>query len=587
MADSPLENADGAVSITVKVAGSAIDDELQVQRMQVDNAVGEIPEAQLVLQAGSIAENNFPEADGSDFKIGSEISMAVAYGSGADQEIFKGLIIAKRMRISRGAPRLELRCIDKAAKLTHTRASALYEKKKDSDVMSQIISDAGLNADVAATSDTQRDILRYACTDWGYLRSLADRAGHVITISDGKVTSKAPDVTSSAVLTVTLGVDLMSFDARVDAETSLAGAKASAWDSSTQEVVDGTGARPEAPKWGNYKPSALAQVLGDREYERRTAREVAAADLKIATDARGLRAALASIQGECSFQGSAKAVPGVMIELAGLGERFSGDAYVSGVRQRIDEGAWITEATLGLPDSWNVDSSTFASESAAGLAAPIHGLQVGTVVQIHEDPAGKARFKVRLPMVADPAPEVWARSAQPYATASAGIEFYPEVADEVLVGFLNADPDAPVVLGSLHNGKAARPAEPTADNFIKQIVTKAQLKLIFDDEKKIITVETPGGHSVVMDDEATSIKMTDSTGNSIKMESAGITMSSPGDITLSADGAISIAATTDATVTGMNVTAEADTAFTGKGGATAEVSASGQLTVKGGIVMIN
>ncbi|WP_300056539.1 type VI secretion system tip protein VgrG [uncultured Roseobacter sp.] len=587
MADSPLDNADGPISVTIKVAGSAIDDALQILRVQVDSAVGQIPEAQVVLQAGSIAENEFPEADGNDFKIGSEISVAAAYGSGSDQELFKGLIVSKRMRVTRGAPRLELGCIDKAAKLTYMRKSALYEAKKDSDVMSQIISDAGLSADVSSTTDTERDILRYACSDWGYLRSLSDRAGHVITITGGKVTSKPPATSEAAVLVVTLGVDIISFDARVDAEMSLKGAKASAWDSRTQEVVEGTGKTPAAPEWGNYTPSALAEVLGDREFRVSTAREVPSADLTIATNARTLRTALASIQGECTFQGSGKAVPGVVIELAGLGDRFSGDAYVSGVRQLIEEGAWTTEVALGLPDSWNVDSGTFASESAAGLAAPIHGLQVGTVLQINEDPDSKARFKISLPMVADPAPQVWARYAQPYATSSAGFEFYPEVSDEVLVGFLNADPNAPVVLGSVHNSKAARPDEPTADNFIKQIVTKEKMKLIFDDEKKIITVETPGGHSVVMDDDATSITLTDSTGNKIEMASGGISMTSPGDITLSADGAISISATTDATLTGMNVTAEADTAFTGKGGATAEVSASGQTTVKGGIVMIN
>ncbi len=49
-----------------------------------------------------------------------------------------------------------------------------------------------------------------------------------------------------------------------------------------------------------------------------------------------------------------------------------------------------------------------------------------------------------------------------------------------------------------------------------------------------------------------------------------------------------LAATTqDATVKGMNVTCQANTGFTGKGGATAELSAGGQTTVKGGVVMIN
>lgn len=587
MADSPLKKADGPVSITIKTNGRTIDDTSQIARVQVDAGVGRIPEAQVVLMAGSIAENEFPEADGSDFKIGSEVSIAAAYGSGADQTLFKGVILSKRLRVIRGAPRLELGCIDTAAKLTYTRKSALYEKKKDSDVMAQIIKDAGLTADVAQTKDAARDILRHACTDWGYLRSVSDRSGHVITVSDGKVTSKAPDVSAQPVLTVTLGTDLISFDARVDAQSTLDGARATSWDAATQKPVEGKGAAAKAPDWGNYTPANLAKVLGKREHLVGTAGEIATADLKTGADARGLRSALATIQGQCSFQGAGAAVPGSMIELVGLGDRFSGKAFVSGVRQVIEAGAWTTEAQLGLPDSWNVDATGFEGESAAGLAPPIHGLQVGKVVQIDKDPAKKLRFKVSLPMIAEPAPQVWARYAQPYASNKAGIEFYPEKDDEVLIGFLSADPNAPVILASLHNAKQPRPDEPEAKNFIKQIVTASELKLVFDDDKKIVTISTPGGHSVTMDDDAKSVKIKDSNGNEIEMASGGITMKSPKDITLSATGAVNISAGTDVSISGMNVTAEADVGFTGKGNASAEISASGTTTIKGAMVMIN
>ncbi|MGC3939755.1 phage baseplate assembly protein V [Roseobacter sp. EG26] len=587
MAASPIDNADGPLAITVKVDGSAIADEYQIASVNVDLGVGRIPEAQLVLTTGSIAENEFPASDGDDFKIGKDISIAAAYGSGSDQELFKGLIVSVRMRIMRGAPKLEIGCIDKAAKLTHTRKSAQYAQKKDSDVMSEIISDAGLTADVTATTDIARDIVRYACTDWGYLRSIADRSGHILTIADGTVTSAPPDDSASAVLTVTLGMDMISFDSTVGAQSSLNAAKATAWDSSAVDVVSETGTDPAAGQWGTYKPSDLAKVLGSREHAISTATEIPSADLKTAADARTMRTAHAAIQGNCVFQGSGLAVPGATIELKGLGDRFGGTALIGGVKQRIDEGGWTTEVLLGLPDTWNVDSGVFAGESAASLASPIHGLQVGKVMQLDEDPDSKLRIKVSLPLVADPAPEVWARYAQPYASNTAGIQFMPEIDDEVLVGFLNADPNAPIVLGSLHNGTNAQVNTPTADNYIKGIYTKEAMKLEFDEEKKIITLETPGGHKLTMDDDAKTVTLEDLTGNKLEMAESGITMSSPGDISLSADGAIDIAATGDASVSGMNVNAEAQTGLTAKGSASAEISSGGQTTVKGSIVMIN
>jgi hypothetical protein len=43
----------------------------------------------------------------------------------------------------------------------------------------------------------------------------------------------------------------------------------------------------------------------------------------------------------------------------------------------------------------------------------------------------------------------------------------------------------------------------------------------------------------------------------------------------------------DLKASGMNVACEAQVGFTGKGSATAELSAAGQTTVKGALVMIN
>jgi hypothetical protein len=59
----------------------------------------------------------------------------------------------------------------------------------------------------------------------------------------------------------------------------------------------------------------------------------------------------------------------------------------------------------------------------------------------------------------------------------------------------------------------------------------------------------------------------------------GIAITSHGDITLTAKG--------DITAKALNVTCEAEIAFTAKGTATAELSAAGQTTIKGAMVMIN
>ena len=52
-------------------------------------------------------------------------------------------------------------------------------------------------------------------------------------------------------------------------------------------------------------------------------------------------------------------------------------------------------------------------------------------------------------------------------------------------------------------------------------------------------------------------------------------------------GAISLTSQADVQAKGLNVTCQGQVAFTGKGAASAELSASGQTTVRGAMVMIN
>jgi hypothetical protein len=54
-----------------------------------------------------------------------------------------------------------------------------------------------------------------------------------------------------------------------------------------------------------------------------------------------------TLAGEVGFRGSAL-VPGKYVSLAGLGQRFNGDHFVSAVRHDIAESDWTTAAHLGL-----------------------------------------------------------------------------------------------------------------------------------------------------------------------------------------------------------------------------------------------
>ena len=588
MPDSPDKGATGALGIILKLNDAPVDDSTMIASVRITKDIGRIPEAVVAVQSDGAQIEDFSEIDSDDFKIGSDVQIEAFYGDEAEKVLFVGVVTNTRLRLDgqRGTT-LELLCRDEALKLMNVRSSNKYDEMKDSEVINAIISDAGLTGDITATT-VKWDQLRVDTSDWDFLRLLADRNGLTVNVEAGKVTVKEPDTSGTAALTVTLGVDMLAYDAVVDTQRMIAKSEHSAWDSVTQEIVSGLDDTLTDATLGNSKAADVATVMNDRHMKTPVGAETTSAALKSLSKSRTLRASLDAIHGNCTFVGSGEIAPGDLLEIKDAGTRFTGKAYVSGVTHTISGGTWTTQTRLGLPLDWVSDTAGLASVPASGIATPVPGLQIGVVTKLTEDPDNKDRIQVKLPLFGgDDDTLIWARFGTPYATGDAGFQFLPEIDDEVLIGFIHDDPNAAVILGSLHNGNAARPVEATEDNFLKTIQTPEKLKIEFDDENKILTFETPGGHSITMDDDGAMIALADSNGNTITMDADGITLKSDSDIVLDAGGNVDVTATQDATITGMNVTCDADTGFTGKGGATAELSAGGNTTVEGAMVMIN
>ena len=93
--------------------------------------------------------------------------------------------------------------------------------------------------------------------------------------------------------------------------------------------------------------------------------------------------------------------------------------------------------------------------------AVVRGPQTAVVVDQH-DGDGYGRVKVRFHW--DPAGEstCWLRVAQQWGGDQIGAQFIPRVGMEVLVDFLEGDPDRPLIVGCLYNGDNKQPfATPT------------------------------------------------------------------------------------------------------------------------------
>jgi uncharacterized protein involved in type VI secretion and phage assembly len=156
------------------------------------------------------------------------------------------------------------------------------------------------------------------------------------------------------------------------------------------------------------------------------------------------------------------------------------------------------------------------------------------------DPEGQGRVKVRLPWSPDgngSSYDVWARLATLMAGNERGTWFIPDVDDEVLVAFAGGDPRRPFVVGALWNGQDAPPEsmDSAGENNIKSIVSRNGIRITLDDSsgQETLTLETPQ-QRIVVDDGGRSVEVTDANGNSIRMESSGITVTASAKVTINA-----------------------------------------------------
>lgn len=595
MASSPLTSKSDLVSFSIKSNGSPIKDTYQVLSAYVKRSVNEIPYCEIEISDGSAAKQDFPISNSDTFVPGNEIELLAGYEND-NKTIFKGIVIKHRIRIcSQSGPVLVILCKDQAVKMTIGRKNASFKNMKDSDVISKLIANNGLTTDVSPTKNSQKELVQYYSTDWDFILTRADTNGMIAIVQDGKVSIKNPNELKTVYLSLTYGLDIYEFDAEIDAQTQISSVKANAWDMKTQAMISSESTISNVDI-GNLSSKDLAKVIGLDSFDLQTGAAIDKEMLSSWATAKTTKSAYAKIRGMVKFQGSALALPGTLIDFKGLGDRFNGNGFVSGVIHDIRDGNWITTAQIGLSPEWFESKLNPKTPSAAGLLPSISGLQVGIVKQINDDPDKQFRVLITLPLIQSNNEGIWARLTSDYASTNAGAFFYPEVDDEVIVGFLNDDPRQPVILGSVYSSARPAPETPDEKNNVKAFVSREQMKISFDEDEKVITITTPNENEIVFSDEDQGIRMKDQNGNFIQLSSDGIEINSASNVKITAADSVSIDGPTGITATasmgsidlsGMNISCTADIEFSASADASTSISASAELSISGAMVLIN
>jgi type VI secretion system secreted protein VgrG len=218
------------------------------------------------------------------------------------------------------------------------------------------------------------------------------------------------------------------------------------------------------------------------------------------------------------------------------------------------------------------------------------------------DPKGLGRVKVRFRWMPDNSQSPWLRITRPYSGKEKGTFFTPEVGEEVIVGFEGDSPTKPFVLGTVYHEKE-KSGFGDKENNIKAIQTRSGNKVIMNDKEGSIFIEDKDKNSIKLDGEGnidvlanqcivltcgeSKIEMKkdgtiDITGKKITVNATDNAKMGSGSSSFTADGKGN-----EAKMAGMKTNINGSMEASMKGGTKTEVTASGNVAVKGALITLN
>lgn len=572
----------------ILVEEKAINPEFQVMSISITREVNRIPMARIVIRDGEASERTFAISSKNDFVPGKKIKIKLGRDS-KNSQMFKGIIVRHAIKVrNNGQSELQLECYDEAVKMTVGRHSRYFEKMKDNEVFDELVRKyTGLQTEAKQTKIKHAELVQHHISDWDFMLLRAEANGMLVNVNDGVIKIAPPDTSKKPVIQATYGSSVIELEAEMDARNQWKKVKANSWDFTNQKLFKADATSVNIEELGNIPGDQLSKVASTGDFELHHSGHLIQQELQDWVDATMMRSRLGKIRGRGRFFGIATINPCDIIQLEGVGDRFRGKAFVTSVRNDLGNGLWETHIQFGLdPEQYSCRYHDINDPEAAGLIGSIKGLQIGKVVQLQDDPEGQHRILVRVPVIDDAARGTWMRVACLDAGNERGSFFRPEIDDEVIVGFINEDPRDAVVLGMLNSSVNPAPITAQDVNHEKGFTTRSKMHIQFNDDKKSITIDTPAGNSIIIDESASSIKIKDQNSNTITMETTGIKIDSPMNIDITAGVNLTLKAGASLLIGGSSVGVKADGNVSLEG-AMAKIAGQGITEVSGGLVKIN
>jgi uncharacterized protein involved in type VI secretion and phage assembly len=484
-------------SVTITVDGSPLPTELygRMVLVHVEESV-QLPDSFAV----HFDDPHFDLFDEDKFKPGTRIEIAFR-AEGDSVVVTSGEVNAVSVEpgIS-GRHELVITGLDLTHRLARGAKSRAFTNMTDADIARRIAGEYGLDTDIDGTSEVRAHAMQHGETDYAFLRRVASSIGYDFWITEKTFHFKKKPAGRGQPPTLTWGENLRDFKVRFASSDLCDEVVVTSWDPVNKRAITG---RAKTPDPGTDAPAAAEMAAAAKRnfgsVTRRAGQFPAASQSE--ADARAEALLLKASSGAVVLRGEAVGNPwlgaGNDIKLDKVGKRLAGKYRVTSVEHIYGaERPYVTRFVCGAKESQGLADLLSGGGVAGRQENRGWGSIVVGVVTNNDDKEGQARVKVKFPTLNDDE-SAWARVVSPGAGSSRGMQWLPEVGDEVMVGFENDDKGRPVVLGGLWGRKDKPPeAQSTQDGKVKEriLASRKDHRLVLaDDPKSSITLKLGDG----------------------------------------------------------------------------------------------
>jgi uncharacterized protein involved in type VI secretion and phage assembly len=377
--------------------------------------------------------------------------------------------------------------------LTHRLArgpkTRTFLKMTDSDIASRIASEYGLDTDIDPVTEVREYVFQAGETDFAFLKRVCGRIGYDFWIAEKKFFFKHKPAGRAKPYPVRWGENLTSFRVRFASSEHCDEVVVKAWNPVDKRAVTGRATTgdpgtdaPAADQMANAARHAFGRIT-------RTAGQFPA-NSQAEADAIANSLLLRASGGAVVLRGEATGNPwlgaGDQVALDRVGRRLAGNYRVTSVEHVYGaDRPYTTKFVCGGKDS--ADMADLLNSAGADLGRRGWGSLVIGLVTNNDDPDKLGRVKVKYPTLSDADESTWARVATPGGGAQRGLQWLPEVGDEVLVGFELDDKTRPMVLGGLWSRKDKPPqadATKGGQTTLRLLASRKNHRVVLTDDPK-------------------------------------------------------------------------------------------------------